>query len=489
VRVLAGEAQRGPVIAVGFIVAALATLTLTVPAGLPPLHVAPPVALMLLAAIAYRFALRWYVLLGLVITVVLFIPIRRYTMPGDLPFELEPYRILIALVCAGWLLSLLVDPRVRFRRSGLEAPIALFGLAVIFSLVANLDRLGDPEVETHVIKSVTFFTSFFLVFFLIVSVVKTRREIDVLTKVLVAGGAVVAFFAVIENRTGYNLFDHLSGVIPLLELSKELEIAGRGARLRAYASAEHPIALAAALVLLIPLSVYLARSAARRLLWCSAGLMLFLGALATMSRTTILMLVAMLASFLILRPRETRRFWPALLPLVIVVHFALPATLGPLKDSFFPAGGLIAEQQSSPGTRSQGRIADLGPAMEEFARSPLAGQGFATRIVKGDTTNALEILDDQWLATLLETGVLGAGALLWMFLRFIRRAGREAKRDTSDDGWFLVAITASVTSFAVGMLTFDAFAFIQVTFLLFVLLGLGVAALGSARASEPATGV
>ena len=45
-----------------------------------------------------------------------------------------------------------------------------------------------------------------------------------------------------------------------------------------------------------------------------------------------------------------------------------------------------------------------------------------------------------------------------------------------------VAITASVTAYGVAMFTFDAFSFIQVTFILFVVLGLGAALL---RGLEP----
>ena len=41
----------------------------------------------------------------------------------------------------------------------------------------------------------------------------------------------------------------------------------------------------------------------------------------------------------------------------------------------------------------------------------------------------------------------------------------------------MASLAASVMAYAVGMLTFDAFAFIQVTFLFFMLLALGAAAL------------
>ena len=99
------------------------------------------------------------------------------------------------------------------------------------------------------------------------------------------------------------------------------------------------------------------------------------------------------------------------------------------------------------------------------------------------------ILDDQWLGILLETGILGALSLAWMFLRFIRLCGREAKEDHSPRGWLLASITASVAAFAVGMFLYDAFSFIQVTFLLFIFMGLGRSVLLApewVRARKPA---
>jgi O-antigen ligase len=113
------------------------------------------------------------------------------------------------------------------------------------------------------------------------------------------------------------------------------------------------------------------------------------------------------------------------------------------------------------------------------------GQGYSTRQT-GREDRTSQILDDQWLKTLLETGIVGALAWLWLYVRFIRRAGAEAKIDRSDRGLLLVGLTASVTAFAVGMFFFDAFSFIQVTFLLFILLALGAATLLTPRPPVPA---
>jgi O-antigen ligase len=206
-----------------------------------------------------------------------------------------------------------------------------------------------------------------------------------------------------------------------------------------------------------------------------------MGALSTQSRTGVTMLAAMILVFFWIRPHQLKRFWPALIPAMLALHVILPGTLGTIKGSFFPKGGLIAQQQNAP--VGSGRLASAGPAMDEIKKVPLLGIGFGSRVFAYGRQNSA-ILDDQWLGTWLETGTLGMAGWIWLFLRFIRRAGRAAKEDTSEDGWLSMAFAASIAAFAVGMLTYDAFAFIQVTFVMYMLLGLGVVSLTLAQLPE-----
>jgi O-antigen ligase len=118
-------------------------------------------------------------------------------------------------------------------------------------------------------------------------------------------------------------------------------------------------------------------------------------------------------------------------------------------------------------------LADLGPSLREFAGyNPLFGQGFGTRVTGFDTTfgNA-PILDDQWLKTLLETGLLGIAGWIWLFFAAVRRLGRRAKAPGWRDDWLPVALAASIAAFGVCMLTYDAYSFTQGTFLLHIMLG------------------
>ncbi len=432
--------------------------------------------LVTIGALARPTFIRWPKIVAALILVILFIPIRRYTLPGNLPFQLEPYRIFVMLLFVGWFGALLVDPRTRLRRTGFEGPILVIIAAAVASVVANPDRveLFSSEVQ----KALMFFLSFVLVVYVMASVIRRLDSVDYIAKTLVAGGAVVAFFAIVEARTGKNVFNHLGRVLPGLTLG-EPEPGGfqkfGTASMRVFASAQHPIALSAALVMLTPLAIYLATRYRQRR-WMLCALLLVAGCASTVSRTGILMFVVVGIVFLWLRPREVRRLWPALLLAPIVIHFALPGTIGSIKHSFFPAGGLLAEQKSMPGESGSGRLADIGPALQEWKREPLVGLGFGTRVVDANTRGPrANVLDNQWLGTLIETGAIGIFGWLWFFVRAVRRFGAEAKRDDSARGWLLASIAAGVAAYAVGMLTFDAFSFIQVTFLLFIFIGLGSA--------------
>lgn len=415
----------------------------------------------------------WRYLLALLIFVILLVPIRRYSLPADLPFQLELYRVLVGVLVLGWIGSLLADRRVRLLRTGFEGPLAVIVGAATASVIVNPGRVAETSTEVN--KALMFLLSFIVVLYLTVSGLRRLGDVDFLAKCLVGGGTIVSVFAIVEARTGYNVFNHLAAVMPFLRDLGDVGGFQRvgTAKLRVFASAQHPIALSAALVMLAPLAIYLARRHAQRR-WLVCALILGVACASTVSRTGVVMFLVVAVVFLWLRPRETLRLWPALLAAAVVTHFALPGTLGAIRNSFFPPGGLLAEQRGSADTSGSGRLADLGPALELWTRQPVLGQGYGTNVVNPDAGGIeANIFDDQWLGTLLSTGIVGFAGWVWLFVLAIRRFGREAERDTSERGWLLTAITAGIAAYGVGMLTYDAFAFIQVTFLLFIFVGLG----------------
>jgi hypothetical protein len=433
---------------------------------------------------------RWEYLIGSVILVVLFVPIKRYKFVVNLPFDLELYRVVLAFVIALWLLALLVDRRVRLRGSFLDKPLGLFLFAILGSIFFNLQRLVDTEylivrgsylareeLSTDALKKILFLLSFYLAFYLIVSVVRDEGAILRVLRFLVGGSAVVGFFGVVEARTGYNLFDHLRSVLPILEFEGALTDSSiaRGGRLRVYASSQHPIGLATLLVMMIPFAIFLWRTT-RRWVWGVAAAAIFLGAISTVSRTSITTMVAVAAVYAWLRPDDIKKLWPLIVPAVLVIHLALPGAIGGIQGAFFPSEGIV-ENQTQYGGRVSGQR--VGPVWNRIKNDPAFGQGYGTRITESGLRQNAQVLDNEWLGTASETGFIGAAAWAWFFLRFIRRSGKEAKRDRSPRGDFLVAACSALLAFAVSMITFDAFYFIQVTFVMFVVAALGVCAVES----------
>ncbi len=473
--------ERRALLAPTALILTLLTFSTAIASGSSAKLFAPLIVAVAVIAVATSRLLEWRSLLGALVLVILFIPIRRYTMPGNLPFNLEPYRLLVAFVALVWLTSLLIDARVRLKRTGLEAPLALFVVSALLSELLNPTRAG--ALTTEVVKKLSFFASFLIVLYFIRSVVRTQSEIDVVAKLFVAAGAIVAVFTTVESRTGFNVFDHLQGVVPLLHFDGLSWSDVHRYRLRASGSAQHAIAMGAGLVLLIPLAVYLVKRTGQTR-WRLAVVILLVGTLATRSRTSLVMLLVLGLVYCLLKWKEMKRLWPFVIPLVLAAQIALPGTIGSIKSSFFPQGGLIAQQSAGAGGYGSGRIADLGPGLHEWWQRPVFGEGFGTRITDRGVANAL-ILDNQWLGTLLETGVVGVVSWVWLFGRFTRRLGRRAKRDETPLGWLYTGLAAAVAAYAVSMFFYDAFSFIQEVFILFILMGLGSVALAVAPARKP----
>jgi hypothetical protein len=452
-------------------------------------------ALAAIVAAARPTVVPWERIIALILVVILFVPIGRYQLPGSLPFSLELYRVVVALCVLVWAGSLLVDSRVRLVRTAFDGPLALIVGCVLASDITNPGRVS--AYSSYVVKALMFFVSFILVYYLTATTLRRRGDVVFVFKLVTVSAAAMGPLAVYEQRTHYNVFDHLHALLPFLRYGGALSyLKDPSGGIRALGSSTQPIALGAMFILILPFAVYFVHKSGRR--WWIAAALILLGAFASGSRTAIVMLAAEAIVFLLLKPHETKRLWPALIPVLAIVHFTLPGTIGGLKEGFFPPGGIIAQQSRlGPGWDPQlagGRIRQIKPMLSEASGKPFFGEGVGTRLAGFDVPNRnAPILDNQWLNNVLDVGFIGLGAWIWLFVRAARTFARASRAVSHvDDDWLFAALAASVTGFGVGMLTFDAFSYTQVTLILWVFIALGAALLrisGSHQTAQDAAAI
>jgi hypothetical protein len=480
---LGGSPRRTPDIASGLIVASALALCATVVVGRGVAPAAVMVIVLSAVVVWHRALLAWPVLVCLVTASVLFVPVGRYSLSIDLPLGIDLWQLALFAVAFLWLGALLVDPAVTLRRTPLDAPIMLIVGASLGSVAVNYGRVAP--LASAVLKALIVFLSLIVLYYFVSSVVTTRARILAVTQFIVAGTAFVAFFSVIEQRTGFNLFDHLQSVFPVLEFQGS-EPFLRDGLLRAFGSADHPIALGVLFSMMFPLGFALAKS--RSNYWWIPTLVILVGVMATASRTAVMAMVAVGIVFLWLRRDDVAPLLPLLIPMLILIKLAAPGSIATIKNSFLPESGpgLLQEQSmlAADPTLISGR-ANFKPKLIEGMHRPLLGQGLGTRQTGADNPlrNA-PILDNQWLGSFLDIGLLGVAGWLWLFGRIVRQLGRIARMRGSPDGLLAAGFVASVTSFAVSMLTYDALAFPQATITLWVLLALAGALIARQTSSS-----
>ncbi len=419
------------------------------------------------------------------VAIVWFIPIRVYTLPAPGPVKLEPYRLMVLLLAVALLLGAISGAR-RIRTCGVGGALLTLSASAVISLAVNYSSFTERALGTEATKAATYLLTFPIVFVLVASGVRSRRDVERCLKAIIVGGAVVAFCAIVETRTQYNVFNHLRTVFPFLQDTGARAAEVRSGALRAEASAQHPIALGVALALAVPLSLAMAihvKDMLRRIVFGACALLLVIGMVATISRTAFLAVAVMILVGLAVERRLLLKLWPLGIVLLIGAHTVLPGGMGRLYNSFFPKGGITSEQSVRAGGVGSGRLADLDPAFKLVQANAFFGTGDPLPPPPDLAENPIDtvdstppdpiIFDDQYLTSLVGHGVIGLGAVLWLVGAIVFRLLRYSRRARGSLP-LLSACTAAAAGFVAAMLTFDAFAFVQCSIFFFAIAALGL---------------
>lgn len=301
-----------------------------------------------------------------------------------------------------------------------------------------------------------------------------RAEVNRVLRTFVAMVALMAFLAFLQFRAGIDLTTLLRRIPGLHENAELVTIQDRAGFRRPSGTATHPIEYGCILAMTLPLALHAARfdvvrSRARR--WLPLA-MIAIGIPVAVSRSAILgAAVAGFVIFLGLDPRRRPKALMAVAGFLALIYATTPGLLGTLRGFFLSTG-------------SDSRINDYGPALAHIRQAPWFGHGPGSFIADSDKNN---VLDNQYLLTLIEIGVIGLAVVLVYLLAtaFLGRGARRRSNDpaTRDLGQALAA--ASLAS-AVTAYTFDAFSFRMFSGVITLFLGLAGALWATTRAGDRA---
>lgn len=416
--------------------------------------------------LAYARYIGWQTLLKVYLAILFLIPIESYKLIGNLPVDIELNRVFAAVLLMFWIALLLVDPNIKIKKTGLEAPLLALSVSLAVSLLVNLDSYSNLEL-TAAIKAIALFFIYIIIFYFISSVLNGYAQVESLAKWLVFLAVIIGSVGIAERLTGYNPFKHLNEVFPFLipDMRKVAFTLNRG-ELRITSSADHPVNLAALLSMFLALAFFFFNKSKNVLqkAWYGISLgVILIGSIFTVSATAIVGLIVILISQIFVNPRR------GLVVVLVVILFALASNMffhndyAQLTDRM-SYNWLTQNEVGNP----NGRLADYPRVWKEFLDRPFFGRGFGTF----DPEKHFYI-DNQYLGFMVETGIVGTLCFLWLFYALVKKLKGVISKSTGDKAGLAGALLSSILVFIIVCTIFDTFGFKQVSYSFFILAAFG----------------
>jgi len=402
---------------------------------------------------------------GLVIAVML-----AYLLPSRLIFpplsDLGKPGIMLGFgLLVWWGLSRLHPALVTRGRQPMRWAIAIYLVTIGTSYIAAQSR-GMPALESNGLhRAVLMALAGAGVLLAAADGVLTRDRIDHVLRWISWCATVMALFALSQFILRIDLTNYLK-LPPVLMFQRDLigfDARGGGGLVRVAGTAGHYIEFSVLMVIGLIISIHYARfSSSRRnrqiygtLAIIQAGVIPI-----SLSRTGVLALAAAILLFILIWPlRTTFNVLVIGLFLAAMIQVVRPGLLATLR-------ALIFAGENDPSV--QGRLEDYEFVAPYISERFWFGRGLGTWLPE-----LYQLLDNQWLVTMVSTGVVGVAGLALLFLIGVVVAGRVrrfALRPRDRDLAAVLAVSLGVA--AVTAFTFDALYFSTYFLTVHLLLGL-----------------
>jgi hypothetical protein len=376
-----------------------------------------------------------------------------------------------------WALLKLLNPGFA---GSVRQPIRVALLVMVLAfLVADLAAMSRPMPSNEARSAdqgLLIIMSWLGIFVAATDGIPSRDRLNTLLRRLVLMAGLICLLGITQFITGRPFTNYIQ--IPGLSVNGT-HLAGLGTRgglSRPAGTATHPIEFGAVITMCLPLAVYFGindttRSAARR--WWPA-LAIATTIPISISRSAILSSVAGILIMIPMLTKVQRRIGMAVGAAgFAAMYVAVPGLVATLTGLFTGIS-----QDDSAASRSD----SYGIAFEFIKRSPFIGRGFLTFLPQ------YRILDNQYLGTLIDTGIFGLGSLLTLyFVGMYSTRALKRRLDSFSDRWLAQAIIASIASGGVSLALFDEFSFAMSAALPFLILGCAGALRRLTLDPQPAT--
>ncbi|MBA2954226.1 hypothetical protein GON03_07825 [Nocardioides sp. MAH-18] len=310
--------------------------------------------------------------------------------------------------------------------------------------------------------------------------VRSRARLIFLIKVMVVCGAWVAVVGILQYLFGFDLTlrlrppgMHFTAYDPVV-----LQRAGR----RVSGTTAHPIEFGVFCAMMLPLAAHVAfrtrREGRRPVFWWVCTSLIAVGLMFSVSRSAILAIACAGVVLLCGWPARVRaQMLTVGICFLVFIQILSPGLLRTFFDLFRNAGNDPSVQY---------RTHDYATARELISEHLWLGRGIGTWYAPKH-----EIFDNQFLLTLVDSGVVGLVASLLVTLAAIFSAlrviwishhERAAVPTATDDQDLAIALTASLAAVLPTYATFDFHGFATVSSLSYLLVGISAALLRAVRA-------
>lgn len=395
-----------------------------------------------------------------VLTVFLFF---LFAVPSNL--VLEPLgaagrpSLVFGAVCGWWWFHdrLLPDSKVSRGVQPVRTLALLFLGAMVASYGAAFARPIDGLEASAANRGALAFIGLIGVLLLTVDGITDRQRLDTFLRRLSIAGAGLALVGLLQF-----IGIDVSGVFDLPLLNDHAgfqEVQDRSGLRRVSGTAGHPIEFGVVLAVVFPLAVHYAMYARRlRVLAWLPVLLIAMAIPMAVSRSGTLALAVTFGAMWLTWPIR-RRITAAVVAVGLAgaMRFVIPGLLGTIKSLFTNLGN---------DDSVAGRTSDYEMVGRFLSDSPFVGRGVGTLL-----PDRYILLDNQYLGTLIEMGIIGTVLLVALFFVAFFCA-RGARRGADDETRSLgQALAGSVLATAITAGTFDLLGFTMVAGVTMLLLG------------------